>query len=457
MERTKRTKARKRSMRRDRHEACSPRHALGPKVRGEEPPRCGVAEGQRLGVTVREGFLGTLAESKVVIFEFEGAVTPYISTEHDVSKILSSLAKRTSLKLNFMASRDMPELLRALDSSSTELAEAGEREATNREIEVLEGSLPNPGLRFLLKALQKAGVKTACVGSSSTAAIEHYLASLAIPIAFDIIVGRPLALSHMLPQPHTLVTALHRAWIADTNHVALIASSEDAAKAASSLGIRYIYLRSDHNKVSPETARRKELFIESLVELGKGFGEVELSEAEKGQLRVEELLRKGRTQGLTWPEMVEMFRLTSKEYRSLGNMNDFGYVNPKFARENLLILSLSRREAARQNLVLEVFASTAIMIEMELRNWFIACKGRRFAATDKHTLGQLVRDAKREGFDTDLIARLEAFVRLRNIGIHRVITGEGRYFGIGQDFMKDPAIFEDVKEWVATQLPSTPV
>jgi hypothetical protein len=83
---------------------------------------------------------------------------------------------------------------------------------------------------------------------------------------------------------------------------------------------------------------------------------------------------------------------------------------------------------ARTLHVSEVFAATAIMVEMGLRTWLISCKGRRFAPTDKHTLGQLVSDAKRQGFDADLIVRLHSFVNLRNIGIHRVISGEGRYF-----------------------------
>jgi phosphoglycolate phosphatase-like HAD superfamily hydrolase len=404
-----------------------------------------------------KGLADSFLNAKIVILEFEGVVANYTSTERDVSKVLAALAKRSALKLQLLASRDIPELLGALDLTFTELARAGEVEASRCEKEALEASSIKPGLHFLLTAARESGMKTACVGSSATTAIESFLMSIELSQAFDIIIGRPDALAHMLPQPHTLVTVLLQAGVPDPYQAFLVASSEDAAKAASSLRIPHVYLDSGSNKVSPETRDRKDLFVESLAVIGSFLGNVELSETEKDQIRLEELRRKGRKRGLTWPEMVEMFRLMGGRYKSFGNVKHYGYVDEKSARENLLILKHSRREAAQRSLVLEVFASTAIMVEMELRNWFVACKGREFASSDKHTLGQLVHEAKAQGFDASLIARLEEFTRLRNIGIHRVITGEGRYFDVGQDFMKDPAIFEDVKDWVGSQLPSTEV
>ncbi|MFF5079138.1 HAD family hydrolase [Actinoplanes sp. NPDC000266] len=399
-----------------------------------------------------------IENSKVVVFEFEGTVARYTSGGRDVSKILSVLANKTALKLNLLASQDIPELLRALDFTFTELAEAGEREIQKREVEVAGRSPAKPGLRFLLKSLRNSGIKTACVGTTSHAGIKSFLASVGLSEEFDVVVGRPSALAHMLPQPHMLITVLQRTSIFDTDQVFLIASSGSAAKAADKIQIKYSFLKCEENKLSPDLAERSDLFVDSLVELGSYFGKAELDQEEQKSFRIDELHRKGQAQGLTWAELVEMMRLGGAQgYQSMGNVSAFGYVNSEHARENLSILEMSRREAAKNNLVLEVFAATAIMVEMELRTWFISCKGRRFATTDRHTLGQLVSDAKRQEFDADLIARLQAFVSLRNLGIHRVISGEGRYFSIGSDFMKDPAIVEDVRDWVRGQLPTTPI
>ena len=177
---------------------------------------------------------------------------------------------------------------------------------------------------------------------------------------------------------------------------------------------------------------------------------MELDEKEQREQRLLDLSNK---RGLTDAEMRELMGLVGGGGYA-GNQRNFGFIDDKIARQNLWILQHSRREAAGRNLILEVLASTAILIEMELRTWLSVRTGRRFGQDDKSTLGRLVRDAKEAGLSPEMVSRLEGFVESRNIGIHRVIQGERQYFQLGQDFMADPSLYEDLKTWVASDLPA---
>ena len=45
------------------------------------------------------------------------------------------------------------------------------------------------------------------------------------------------------------------------------------------------------------------------------------------------------------------------------------------------------------------------------------------------------------------------FVDSRNIGIHRIIQGERKYFDLSVDYMKDPSLYEDLATWVDHAMP----
>jgi len=252
----------------------------------------------------------------------------------------------------------------------------------------------------------------------------------------------------MLPNPHAFYTVLDRLQVHQPGRAVFVSWSEEAAKAANKAGIPVIHLNPGRNTANPKL--RIHSAIQSLVELGSVLGYMELDEKEQREQRLLDLSNK---RGLTDAEMRELMGLVGGGGYA-GNQRNFGFIDDKIARQNLWILQHSRREAAGRNLILEVLASTAILIEMELRTWLSVRTGRRFGQDDKSTLGRLVRDAKEAGLSPEMVSRLEGFVESRNIGIHRVIQGERQYFQLGQDFMADPSLYEDLKTWVASDLPA---
>ncbi|MEU0795084.1 HAD hydrolase-like protein [Amycolatopsis sp. NPDC005961] len=387
-----------------------------------------------------------LRDCQLVLFEFEGVVCNTPGQRFDVAKTLSRLARRFSLPITLIDSRDTFELLSQLDSKATEVAEAGDQAVAELELELINDAMTNPGVRSLLELVRQSNRKTACISRMSSAAVHRFIEENDLIDQFDLIVTRPRALSHMMPEPHVFHTVRFNLQTPLENSL-LVASSTASCDAAKEVRVPTIVYRKSHYKRTHNEGSLPE--VRSLVELGSVLGEVYLDARERQLQRVFDLRDKG---SLTDAEMLE-YLVISGGGKNVGDSANLGFLDQEAARENLWILEHSRREAAGRGLILEVYASTAILIEMEIRQWFSACKARTFRADEKFTLGKLVNQASDAGLDADISVRLSRFVESRNIGIHRIIQGERKYFDLGAEYMKDPSLYEDLVIWVSSQLP----